>query len=281
MTNTLLIETIQQFRSSFFDSLFIVLNFFDTFSFFLILIPALWFSKGWKIGTRFYSILFLQSLIIDVLKKSLILPRPFHLDPNLGVIKVSGYGFPSGAASSAMLFSALLATYWKSPLKWALIIPYFTLLSLSRMYLGVHFLEDVIAGWGIGIFSWAIFVYIFPKIETWLNKKSLYTNFSLSLLLPLLTMTIFPSSSTNISIIAIGLSIGVFTNLIFKTPYTSPKTFKNAVLNGVIGVLLIGILSFILKPLTLSSPLLSLLILTLSVSFLGSFINIKTKSLNQ
>jgi undecaprenyl-diphosphatase len=277
MTNTLLIETIQQFRSPILDSLFIVLNFFDTFSFFLILIPALWFSKGWKIGMRFYSILFLQSLIVDALKKTLILPRPFHLDPSLGIIKVSGYGFPSGAAASAMLFSALLITYWKNPLKWAILIPYFTLLSLSRMYLGVHFLEDIIAGWGIGIFSWSIFVYILPKIEVWFTKKTLPTCFLLSLLFPLLTMAVFPSSSTNISIIAIGLSIGIFANLILRTPYTPPKTFKNAILNGAIGVLLIGILSFILKPLTLLFPSLSLLLLSLSLSFLGSFINLKTK----
>lgn len=81
----------------------------------MILIPAIWCAYGWKAGLRLTYILFLSSLINFTMKGLFLLPRPFHLNPDIGIIQVDNYGFPSGAAQSAVLLSGLLVTYWKTP----------------------------------------------------------------------------------------------------------------------------------------------------------------------
>jgi membrane-associated phospholipid phosphatase len=63
------------------------------------------------------------------------------------------YGFPSGHASAAAAFCLALAIFfhWRGSIPFALAWP--TLMALSRVYLGRHFLADVLGGLGIGALS--------------------------------------------------------------------------------------------------------------------------------
>ena len=77
------------------------------------------------------------------------------------LIEETTYSFPSGhAAGSSALAVVIVALLWRT--KWrvpALIIAplYIVLIGFSRMYLGVHYLTDIIAGWIVGI-SWVLLV---------------------------------------------------------------------------------------------------------------------------
>lgn len=71
------------------------------------------------------------------------------------------YSFPSGHAAGSSAFAVVIVallwrTKWRNP---ALIIApiYIALIGFSRMYLGVHYLTDIVAGWIVGI-SWALLV---------------------------------------------------------------------------------------------------------------------------
>lgn len=77
------------------------------------------------------------------------------------LIQETSYSFPSGhAAGSSALAVAVVALLWRT--KWrvpALIVAplYVALIGFSRLYLGVHYLTDVVAGWIVGI-TWALLV---------------------------------------------------------------------------------------------------------------------------
>ncbi len=78
------------------------------------------------------------------------------------IITEQSYSFPSGHAmlSSAVAFTAILLL-WSTRYRWRAVIggaAYFLLVSLSRLYLGVHYPSDVIAGWIVS-FIWALFLY--------------------------------------------------------------------------------------------------------------------------
>lgn len=78
------------------------------------------------------------------------------------LVDVQGYSYPSGhSLSSAAVyftFAVLLFSYFKTRIQRSFIIIFslvvILLIALSRVYLGVHYLSDVIAGIFIGI-SWS------------------------------------------------------------------------------------------------------------------------------
>src|SRR6476620_8472569 len=91
-----------------------LLDYLDRQEFFFILIPIIWLGLGWKYGMRIFYLLALSHIVNKGLKVFFSLPRPFHLDPSVALLQVKGYGFPSGAAQTAILLSGLLLIYWKN-----------------------------------------------------------------------------------------------------------------------------------------------------------------------
>lgn len=86
------------------------------------------------------------------------------------LVHESSYSFPSGhaMASSALAFS-IVAIFWSTKWRiWTLVTGtiYVITIGLSRMYLGVHYPSDVLAGWAIS-FLWGVSVY-----RLVLSKKS-------------------------------------------------------------------------------------------------------------
>ena len=83
------------------------------------------------------------------LKITFKVPRPPATNWLLGV-RVSNYSLPSGHAQNSMTIWGWLGikikTWWLRTLSIVLI----GLIGLSRVYIGVHWLGDVVAGWAIG-----------------------------------------------------------------------------------------------------------------------------------
>jgi undecaprenyl-diphosphatase len=87
-------------------------------------------------------------------------PRP-QLVPHI-LVEVSSYSFPSGhAMGSAIVYLTLGAMLTESAPKWRLkayvmgVAVFLTLLiGSTRVFLGVHYPTDVLAGWALG-FAWA------------------------------------------------------------------------------------------------------------------------------
>ncbi|MBS0628026.1 MAG: phosphatase PAP2 family protein [Verrucomicrobia bacterium] len=226
------IQTIQQLRSPLMDLFFIGLNFFDTGAFFFLLIPAIWFGKGWKSGLKLFAILLLSTFFIGYFKNLFANPRPFHILPNLAVIQVPGYSFPSGGATNSMLLSCLLLTHSKSRFKWPIALSFVFFVSLSRIYLGVHFLTDVLAGWVLGLLLWGFFLLAFPPIERWMKKRSFLILFLLSQAIPIMLIFLQPPIRETCSI-AMGITLSLF----FIRP-TLTKTIKESLVKGALGAIL-------------------------------------------
>lgn len=125
--------------------------------FYLALLPLVhWLWKP-RESHRLVAFLIVSALLNSLLKDTFDDPRPdaaFALDGRVG----DSYGFPSGHAQLAVVTWGYLAVTAQAA--WARLGAAVMILgiALSRLYLGVHDLEDVVGGLGLGGVSLALMV---------------------------------------------------------------------------------------------------------------------------
>ena len=95
------------------------------------------------------------SIIVELLKLLIVRPRP----ELIGNYSVKGSSFPSG--HSALIFSPVAMLSKEFPKFKIFIVSFALLVAFSRLYLGVHYLSDIIAGSLLGY----LIGYLVPKIE--------------------------------------------------------------------------------------------------------------------
>lgn len=118
--------------------------------FYLIFLPILFWCVDERYGARFGLVFLLSSFVNGWLKVVFAQPRPYHLDPSVGMGTESSYGLPSGHSQGTATFWGLLAPKIRRP--WGLALAAFVpvLIGFTRLYLGVHFPTDVFLGLALG-----------------------------------------------------------------------------------------------------------------------------------
>lgn len=100
-----------------------------------------------------------STLLVQLIKRKVKRPRPRLVVADLDVfdVPICPYSFPSGHSCAAM--SVAVAAFFPLPLLGSLLFTLAAIISFSRVYLGVHFLSDVLAGAFIGVTFGLIAVY--------------------------------------------------------------------------------------------------------------------------
>lgn len=158
------------------DGLLPIMKFFSllgTEMFYLLILPVLLWCYDVRFGLRVGTILLSSGSLNLVIKTIVGWPRPYWVNENVRALGSDPYfGLPSGhAQNSVSLFGrigALLQDRW---LRLSLISIIF-LISLSRLYLGVHFPLDVLVGWAIGALLLFLFIRLEPHFLAWYAKRS-------------------------------------------------------------------------------------------------------------
>ncbi|MCX6053604.1 MAG: phosphatase PAP2 family protein [Chloroflexi bacterium] len=183
--------------------------------FYILFLPAFyWCINSW-VGLRILFVLMISGGINTSLKFLFHSPRPFWFDPSVKAFaSETSFGLPSGHAQNAVPFWGTLAIHAKKKMVTILALVLILLIGLSRIYLGVHFLRDVLTGWLIGGLILWIYSKVEHKIAARIQNKSL----------PYQIGTIFLFS---ISIVVIGLiSRAVSLNWVFPREWAQAALQK-------------------------------------------------------
>lgn len=187
-------------------------------------------------GARTLGVWFSISLLVNALLKDLTLePRPYTLDPTLASEAAQktagGYSFPSGHAQVTATLWGLMAWQLAKRWFWVLAVVLTVLVGFSRIYLGVHYLGDVLGGLAIG----AVLVALGGLLPINLARASLSTGPILWGVAVMLAVAAFflPEESGR----ALGLLVAfLLSSFAFSAPTTWPSRVGVAALGLILGV---------------------------------------------
>ena len=142
--------------------------------FYLLVMPALLWCFNASLGVRLGVALLTSASLNSILKLAFGLPRPYWADSRIRALTIeTSYGLPSGHAQNPIVLWGYLAyrlqRWWATALAVVLILA----ISFSRVYLGVHFPADVVAGGLIGALLLVAFVRLEAPVTDWFARHAL------------------------------------------------------------------------------------------------------------
>lgn len=141
--------------------------------FFFLVMPLIYWSVDSALGIRIAFTLSISNMFNYAGKILFAGSRPYWVSPHVQAFSAEpSFGMPSGHAQNAVAAWGTIASYYKKT--WVKIICWFLIfmIGFSRLYLGVHFLHDVVFGWLLGaIILWLITKYWNP-VQAWIAQKT-------------------------------------------------------------------------------------------------------------
>jgi membrane-associated phospholipid phosphatase len=155
--------------------------------FYLVIVPLLYWCVDAGLGLRIGTMLMATTWLNGLLKLAFHTPRPYWVDTRVkAMVAESSFGTPSGHSQNSASLWGLAAA--KLPYRWtwtaALVIIF--LIGFSRLYLGVHFLSDILSGWLVGFLLLVLYLKVEKPITTWFIKLSFQSQLSAAVLSSLL-----------------------------------------------------------------------------------------------
>ena len=206
----------------------------------------------WVVNKRFaYKFLFAfigSALINQVLKVIIARPRPFT-EPGISSVgkESSGYSFPSGhSQSTAIIYYAFNEECGKkNKIVKGILIALLILIPFSRMYLGQHYLTDVVVGVIVGLVSAYL---IYKLFDLFKDKEHIYPLYGIPLVVILLLFFINKDYSNYQELFVagggyVGFSIGYFIEKLY-IKHNVETTLVNKLLKLLIGVTIVAIFYF-------------------------------------
>lgn len=264
----IILQQVQSISNPLLDSVMLAVTFLGNPAFWII-VAAIIYWRG-KENESFYlmNLIVFTSAFVALTKYLFKIPRPSaevfrivnqQLGPLYQQTGILNYSFPSG--HSAIVASVLGHFYYKIKGNWKIVVLLLvSLVALSRIYLGQHFLSDVIAGLAIG--------FLIGKGNKWLIRNLKEHHFKptkiqeeigvvIAVIAAIVLAVFFEPSVLVVTVLGFYGGFFLLKELELKSEYVEGRNFYQKTILGFIG------LGLILSPIVIfqniTSPLLLLL----------------------
>ncbi|HXD11447.1 MAG TPA: phosphatase PAP2 family protein, partial [Anaerolineales bacterium] len=162
-------------------------SFLGTENFFLLVLPLIYWCIDARLGMQVGFILLTSTHVNSLCKLWFAGPRPYWVSSKVTpYLAEETFGIPSGHAQNSVAVWGMIASSMRKPWAWMVAVALMFFIGFSRLYLGVHFPHDVVAGWLLGSVLLWLFLRFWVPVEAWLKKKSLGAQVLIALLVSIL-----------------------------------------------------------------------------------------------
>jgi membrane-associated phospholipid phosphatase len=142
--------------------------------FYLLVIPILYWCIDTTAGIRTAIMLMISTSIYNYIKWLFHEPRPYWVSSKITAhLAESSFGLPSGHAQNSVTIWGIIAHSFKKNWGWVIAAILMFFIGISRLVLGLHFPQDTILGWLLGIILLFGFIKLEPRVVNWLKKRSI------------------------------------------------------------------------------------------------------------
>lgn len=225
-----IVEFFQNLQNGFFDLFFNFISFLGEEYVYIVLMIIIYYSINKKLGERIAFSLITATAFNTMLKETFRTPRPFDRYPdritNLRDHTSSGFSFPSGHTQVFTSVVFTLGFYLKKRIWYIVFLTLGIFMAISRMYLGVHFFEDVVTSLVLGISYAFLVTWFFNKYEE--NTSVIFKIYLIILGVLLLVLFVL---RTKAYITTVGMFAGYVAAIFYEKKYVKFENTKNLIHN--------------------------------------------------
>ncbi|MGF9941031.1 phosphatase PAP2 family protein, partial [Bacillus anthracis] len=241
----LLLEWMTSFEGRVLTTFFKLVSSLANETLYLVIISFLYWCVSKRKAFHMIVMLCFSGYIGIMVKEFMKIPRPYTYDGIEALYKKSaaGYSFPSTHVQLSTTFWGSFMILCKKRIVWIIGIIFIILVAISRLYLRVHWLSDII---GAVLFS-VIVVYLYTKVTMELSDRKFILLQRIILAVSLI-MYVMTSQVDNLKLLGVltGSTIGIMLENHFIKMNES-NDFKMQVVKTVLGLSIMLIMQFILK----------------------------------
>jgi membrane-associated phospholipid phosphatase len=165
------------------DTFFITVTELGSELFYMIFLPPIFWCLNKKFGFRLFFITLLAGYFTALVKNITSSPRP---PEKHWMVEPESSSFPSGHAMGPTSMWGYIIVKLKHQIILIIGISIIILVSISRLYLGVHYPIDILGGLVFGIGLVIGFIYFEPALSEQINNLNFSQKIILSLIIPLI-----------------------------------------------------------------------------------------------
>lgn len=165
MFETSIVKAFQSLRCGFLDTVLSGVTLIGDELFFILAAVVFYWCVDKRFGFKLINVYLLGCCVIEGVKTLVKRPRPYTHEGVVSVTKpTGGYSFPSGHSHSIANLSTQAANRYRNKPTYIATAVLCALVAFSRVYLGQHFLSDVLVGLAFGIGFSLLFSMLFELL---------------------------------------------------------------------------------------------------------------------